>query len=216
MSGEKAKRSREAYGSGSEFIFIYSHCRNVKYIQKGDIMKAIMVFHGNKVEGLGLNPVEIKANPPMTLDGMAKILDLVPEVQGMNPGRIYCSRMARALNTASVFSLELDLDIQTKSKLGQHGNRDGQEDIFYPGHEGEDLVKFQADGVEALREIYNEIPEKDATVLVVSHRPTICGVVAHTADVHDNRGISSFLKDPQYTDKGYVVLEINKGTMKLL
>ena len=168
-------------------------------------MKIVAVFHGAKVEGLqGLNS-RLGANPPMTMTGMSNILDLVPILKTLGPfDFMYVSRLARALDAASIIALELDMDFETKRELGQFGNKDGSNVIMYPG-----LV--------AIDEIWDEIDEvsSEDTILIVSHRPIIGGLVAACQEIEDEDGIKAVVNDPSLTEKGYVIFRYNGRKLTL-
>lgn len=172
------------------------------------------VFHGAKVEGVGDLPAELGANPPMTVAGMMGISDLLPIVQSNAPySAFFTSRLARAVDAASVLALALDLDYQTMSFLGQYGNKDGKTVIMYPGHEGETVVDWQRQGLQALDEMRDQTPD-GGTILFVSHRPIIGGIVAWTRGITEEAGITEVLCDPALTKDGLVIFEPN-GTMGL-
>ena len=169
-----------------------------------------MVFHCQKVEGLLGYPLELGANPPMTMEGMEKIHRLLPALNENGPydgGVIYCSRLARALDTASILGLHYNMDIQTMKELGQNGNLDGNNVIMYPGCEGESYSHWQSIGVAALRKIAQS---KWTFSLAVSHRPVIGGIVAFTKGITDKNGIAAVVGDKTLTAKGYVVFEVEE------
>lgn len=108
----------------------------LEHRKKGNL-KIIAVFHSDKIEGLDGFPIEIAANPPMTIEGMKKIHELVERMasEGLleKIEGLFCSTMARALDTASVFSLKLKQPIISFDTLGQHANKDGAKVLFLPG-----------------------------------------------------------------------------------
>ena len=181
-------------------------------------MKIVAVFHGAKVEGLqGLNS-RLGANPPMTMTGMSNILDLVPILKTLGPfDFMYVSRLARALDAASIIALELDMDFETKRELGQFGNKDGSNVIMYPGHEADGYKNWQSDGLVAIDEIWDEIDEvsSEDTILIVSHRPIIGGLVAACQEIEDEDGIKAVVNDPSLTEKGYVIFRYNGRKLTL-
>lgn len=177
----------------------------------------------------GLNGViqEIGANPPMTVDGMQKILSLVPAIKAEGPFQgAYCSRLARAADAASVLALELDIDFQMLKELGQHGNKDGSNIIMYPGHDGEDMLTWQEDGLTAVETIYskelsssgfsNMVRTPEFRILVVSHRPIIAGLVGAAQGVTDLDGLNKIVNDPTLTKKGFVVFNYDGRTLSIV
>lgn len=177
-------------------------------------MKIVAVFHGAKVEGMAGRPTKIGANPPMTVDGMQKILALVPTIAAEGPyTSAYCSRLSRAMDAASILALELDMDFETMKDLGQHGNKDGSDVIMYPGNEGENMSDWQRQGGRAISKLF-DLQAK--TVLIVSHRPIIAGLVAAARGVYDIDGLNAIVNDPALTKKGYVVFECDDGKLTVV
>lgn len=177
-------------------------------------MRIVAVFHGQKVEGIADKPAEIAVNPTLTVAGMEKIQALVPKIRELGPYYgLYSSRLARALDTASVLALALDENIQTAKGLGQHANLDGGIKTYYPGHEGESFKQWQEQALNALHEIWERIGHEigvtvryDRNVLMVSHRPSIGGLVAAAKGISDEKGIESVVMDKSLTANGYVIL----------
>ena len=177
-------------------------------------MKIVAVFHSDKVEGVTDLPAELGANPPMNLKGMAKIHGLVDTIRTLGPyAGMYVSRLARALDTASMIAMALDTDFVTVKGLGQHGNKDGDTVIMYPGCESESFDTWQKNAVKTIGTIevchggYGD--DSDVTVLIVSHRPVIGGLVAFAKGITDSAGIKAIVVDPATSAKGYVVFNID-------
>ena len=60
-------------------------------------MILVVVPHGPKVTGVTQYPAELAADPPMTMEGKAKMLALVPTLRALGPfDGVYCSLMDRA------------------------------------------------------------------------------------------------------------------------
>jgi broad specificity phosphatase PhoE len=138
---------------------------------------------------------------------MEKILGLSEAIRELTPTACYSSRLARALDTASVLANELDLEIKTIKGLGQYANKDGQDVHYYPGHEKEGMVEWQDQAVEALCQIATH-HGVDEVVLIVSHRPSITGMVGHAKGIHDKDGLNKLIADPEVVGKPFVVLEV--------
>ena len=153
-------------------------------------MKVITVLHAQKVEDdMAKTPVEIHANPTLSVKGLVNIHGLVEQIRAKGPYiAIYSSRLARALDTASILALALDMDIETIKGLGQHSNRDASGDYCYPGHESETVVEWKNQAVKALLDLQERHGSND-TILIVSHRPSVGGIVAHTKSIEDKTGI---------------------------
>lgn len=176
-------------------------------------MKVVAVLHGRKIEeGMTDKPAELRSNPNVSIDGLVSIHGLVEQVKAKGPyAAIYSSRLTRALDTASILALAMDMDIQTVKNLGQHCSRDANGDCFYPGHEGETVIEWRDQALKALRELENRHGAND-TILVVSHRPSVGGLVAHAEGITDAKAIMEIV-----TGKfGPIVdFEINDGVITL-
>lgn len=179
-------------------------------------MKIVVVLHGEKAEGLfGHCSIEIAANPPVTPNGMEQILELVPAIKAEGPyDAMYVSRMSRALGSASVLALALDLDFETMALLGQHANKEGSEVFFYPGHEGEGYGTWQRDGVAAIDKILKR-HGPNANILVVSHRPIVGGLIAHTRGVTTEKGIYQITGDLRLDKRDFVVFQVFDGRIEV-
>ncbi|GEM_PF-3869862 len=181
-------------------------------------MNIIAVFHGAKVEGLEGLPAEISANPPMTVEGMEKMWRRIsgnefsphlPSSLGNKIDAIYSSRLARALDTASVIALHLNLEITTVSELGQMANKDGNTVTHYPGHEKDDVILWQKNAMFAVRKIVSRHADHH-TVVAVSHRPIIAGIVAWAIDkIGDANVLNKILNDPGFGKDGYFAFRTN-------
>lgn len=179
-------------------------------------MIVLAVFHGEKVSGLveaGF-PCEVVANAPVTAGGMDQIFGLVKQIREYCPVALYCSRLARAAGSASVLAIELDLDFQSMKELGQHGSKDGTLVCYYPGYEHESYVTWQLQGIRALSELYGH--HKADTIVIVSHKPVIGGLIAYTRGISDEEGVMAVVKevagDAELMKKGFVVFGItDKG-----
>ncbi len=183
-------------------------------------IKVVAVFHGDKMEGLGgALPLEVRVNPPMTPEGMSKIFALADKIEKYGPfDGMYCSRLARALDTASVLALRLDLDFLTMAKLGLHANKDDSGVIYYPGHETESFVDWQRDGLDALDVISHHVVQN---ILVVSHRPVIAGFIAACrGSIGDEAVLLKIVDGLNLTINGFVVFDSNttngKGKLTLV
>ncbi len=175
-------------------------------------LRICAVFHSDKQSGAAGRPPAVAVNPPMTMTGMEAIDSLVAKIKNDPRLRdrlfdaLYSSRLARALDAASVLALHFDLDIETVKELGQMANKEGNEVIKYPGHEDEDVASWQQDAMRAMRWIRED--RDDETIIVVSHRPIIGGLVAWARGVVDNREVlDQLIKDPELVKDGYVVLD---------
>ena len=174
----------------------------------------VAVLHGRKAERI-IGPNELRANPPLTPEGALAIHGLVPGVEAFGPfSAIYSSRLSRALGTASVFAMAYGLDIQTMELLGQPANKDGDEVIPYPGHEGEDLPDWKENGIRALRSIgTRHVSEK---ILVVSHRPVIGDIIAHTRGISDAVGLETVVNNHMLAPRGFVIFSVDGDNIELV
>ncbi|MBI2097427.1 MAG: hypothetical protein HYT46_00615 [Candidatus Vogelbacteria bacterium] len=182
-------------------------------------LRICAVFHSDKQDGAAGKPPAVAVNPPMTMAGMEKIDSLVAKIKNdsrlteLKCGGIYSSRLARALDAASVFALHFDQDIRTLEGLGQMANKEGDEVIKYPGHEAEDVVIWQVHACSEIQELYQnhfaDYDGRDAEFIVLTgHRPIIGGLVAWARGVVGDRGaLDRLIKDPELVKDGYVVLD---------
>lgn len=180
-------------------------------------MKIVAVFHGEKVEGVSSELAPIRSNPTMTVKGMESIQALVPAIAEHGPfAAIYTSLLARALDAASVLALALGIPgLSGLDVLGQHANKDGGDVIFYPGHEGEDVMTWQEQGLAAVGILRNRYGSQ-ATLLVVSHRPIIGGIVAAAHGISDKAGIHGVVTNPNLIANGFVVFEVEGNTIRVV
>lgn len=178
--------------------------------------RIVMVFHEKKVKMDDGLPVRTWVNPTLSVEGMTKVLDLVPVIGALGPfNAMFCSRLARALDTASVLALELDVDFETMPRLGQYGNKEGEKVQFYPGYEDDGYVDWQDDGFNALLDIADQC--KGGKALVISHRPVIGGIIAHVRGITDEAGIKAIVNDPSIVGPGYVVFDVeDDGTITMV
>lgn len=177
-------------------------------------MKIVAVFHGNKVTGLAREgfSTEIVANTPVSPKGMDHIFSIVERIRAYAPTALYCSRLARAAGSVSVLAIELDLDFRSMKALGQHGSKDGDDVFMYPGFDNERYADWQAGGVKALMEIAkNHAP--DDVVVVVTHKPVIGGLIAHTRGINDEDGVKAVVKEVAQNaallEKGFVTFDVD-------
>jgi broad specificity phosphatase PhoE len=187
------------------------------------IGQIVAVFHGKKIEGVLDYQAAVAANPTLTMEGLDAIQGgLLPKIKALGKKfkALFCSRMARALDTASVLAMDLDLDICTVAGLGQAANLDKGTVVAYPGHEADDVLTWQRDVKGALEHIHCEMVydiamSPDYNVLVVSHRPVIAAMVALAQGITDAAGIQAVLDDPTLTKDGYIVFNYDGETLTL-
>lgn len=183
-------------------------------------MRIVMVFHGKKVEGFcGMSTQDaVSSNPTLSIAGMVQMQRLVDEkIRALGPfDAMFSSNMARALDTASVLSLALDMQFQTIKGLGQLGNLDRGNTIPYPGHENDGPTDWQDDGFGAISEIASRLQYADKNVLIVSHRPVIGALVALTRGITAAEKIQEVVNDPELTRDGYVVFDYTDCVFSLV
>jgi hypothetical protein len=157
------------------------------------------------------------ANPPTTVESMEAVLKFVPKIRALGPyANMYSSRFAYVSDIASVIALALNMDFSTLSGLSKYINLDCETNRCYPGHEKDDVLKWQFDGVSAFREIHHK-HRSGEVILVVSHRPIIGGVMAHCYNVHDPAKIMTIVNHPKTVKGGFRVFEVNENdTMRVL
>lgn len=186
------------------------------------MLRIIAVFHekkaGNVIE---LNPA-IAANPTLSIDGMQNTQDkLLPKIKELGPfAGIFTSRMARALDTASVLALALDLDIMTVKGLGQAANLDRNTQgetvvVAYPGFEEDSYGEWLQGAIEALDDINDEMCGS-GNILIVSHRPVIGAMVAYAEGITSPTDIEAIVNDPATVGEGYRVFDYDDGELILV
>lgn len=173
-------------------------------------MRIVLVFHGLPKANFTSPLPEVAANPTLNFEGMSRVHALVPAIRAAGPfDAIFSSRMARALDTASVLSMAFGLEIQTLKGLGQHANKEGDMVVRYPRHEHEDIGTWQREGIAAIEAIFFEY-DPDETVLAVSHRPVIAGIVCASRGVRDPEKIKALADDPSFVAKGFVIIDMRE------
>ena len=73
-------------------------------------MKMVVIPHGAKVTGITQYPPELASDPPMTMNGKAKMLELVPALKNLGPYKaVYCSLMDRAAGSMCTLAKQLGI-----------------------------------------------------------------------------------------------------------
>lgn len=187
-------------------------------------MQLVVVPHGAKLTGVGEFPAELASDPPMTMEGKAKMLKLVPELKVFGPFHgTFCSLMDRACGTMCTIVKQLGIKrVICIDELGQMGNLDSDgKVIMYPGHEDDNVLSWQQQGVTALKTIWNKNGDCAMTslgnkVLVFTHRPIIAGLVASAKSITDAEGIQNLLDWPGLTKNGFVVFNYDGTSLTLV
>jgi broad specificity phosphatase PhoE len=188
-------------------------------------MKIVLVPHGAKVTGNGAFPAEIASDPPMTMEGKLKMLELVPKLKRLAPyDGVYSSIMDRACGSMCTIAKALGVKrVICIDELGQHANLDKDGSIVrYPGHEAEDCPEaWQSQGLQALAIIFSDLTSaglketrhtRQLTVLAFTHRPILAGIVAKAERIANIQGI---LDDPKLVENGHIVIEYGLGDLHL-
>lgn len=189
-------------------------------------MKIVFVPHGAKLTGVGQYPPELGADPPMTMEGKAKMLKLAPALQALGPyNAVFSSLMDRACGSMCTIVKQLGIKrVVCIDELGQMGNLDADGAVIaYPGHENDNVITWQEQGWIAIKMVFDEtlrdtsplvaaygpngVPERK--VLVFSHRPILAGLVAVAKGITDAPGIQAVLDDPGLVKNGFVVFDYN-------
>ncbi len=157
-------------------------------------MKVTTVLHFDKASGfINSESPELAANPSLSLKGFEQALDIAPKVKAYGPFEgMFTSRLARALDTASVLSLYLEMDFQTMFEFGQFGNKEGDKIVMYPGFEAYSYIGWQNSALSGLE--YLELTGYD-NVLIISHRPIIGALYAYAQDIVNETGIKSVVNN---------------------
>lgn len=185
-------------------------------------VKIVFVPHGAKLTDIGYYPPAIASDPPMTMEGKINMLKLVWALTALGPyDGVYCSLMDRALGSMSTVVKAMSIKrVVCIDELGQMGNLDADGKVIsYPGHENDNVVTWQIQGVDAVLKIWNEITpnmitgdplssfgdKPSRTVLVFSHRPILAGLVAKSRGITDAPGIQAILDDKALVKNGFTV-----------
>lgn len=179
-------------------------------------MRLVVVPHGAKVTGVTEYLPELGADPPMTMAGKAAVLKLVEPLRALGPfNAAFCSLMDRACGTMCTIVKPLGIrQVTCIDELGQYGNLDGSTVIPYPGHEKDDLVTWQQQGVEAVGVIWSQCAVR-GTVLAFTHRPILAGLLATAAGVTDSKGIREILDSKELLGNGFRIFSYDRFTLRL-
>lgn len=208
-------------------------CANVPLnIARKETLKIVVVPHGAKVMGVTQYSPELGADPPMTMEGKAKVLGLVPVLKTLGPyDAAYCSLMDRACGTMCTIVKHLGIRrVICIDELGQYSNLDGETIIFYPGHENDSIPIWQQQVGEALRRIYLEVAKNgladgpvglggsayEKKVLVFTHRPILAALVAAASHITDPAEIQKILDAKELVGKGLRVFNYNGQNLSLV
>lgn len=188
-------------------------------INRKSIMKIIVVLHGKKVDGLaGYHPA-LASDPPMSMDGKAKMLELAEQLRQFGDiHAAYCSLMDRACGTMCTIAKVLKLTrVICIAELGQLANLDSDGTITtYPGHELDDVpTVWQRKGLSALAIIEREVAP-DSTVMVFTHRPILAGLIASARGETNPERINALVYDKSLFGKGYRVFDVQPDDIRLL
>lgn len=174
-------------------------------------MKIIAIFHEKKAGGYGNYPPKIACNPPLTDEGYLRTHSLPDKLRPYGPfAALICSRMCRTSQMVSVLALEFNLDFCSMQGLGQHASKVGEELFSFPGYENEGYPEWQKNGVAAFQEIAKRYGPDD-TVVIVSHRPVIAGVVRYTQGISDPKLIQSLAADEDFSKHPFVIFNVTKS-----
>lgn len=169
----------------------------------------------------------------MTMEGKSKVLQLVPSLLELGPyDAVYSSLMDRACGTMCTVVKKLGVNrVICIDELGQYGNLDSDTVIAYPGHEEDNVVTWQQQGLRAVRLIFVEVTQGvlkngmsfdeeemllvGKVVLVFTHRPILAGLVAAAAGITDAPGIQQILDDKALSGRGFRVFNYRNDKLTL-
>ena len=185
----------------------------------------VVMPHERKVSVGGADyPDEVKADPPLSIEGAVNAHRVVSEgwLKEVGPSvkRIYCPPFSRILSTASALALKYGVPIETMEGLGQAFNtEDGRPRMFYPGfpREKSGMVHWQADATASLHEIWSRHDDGDI-IVVYGQKPVIATVVGLSWGVVDEPRLRSIAKNRDLSSKlGFLVftLVVGGGQVKL-
>lgn len=190
-------------------------------------MKIVVVPHGKKLEGVGSYEPILASDPPMTMEGKKQMADLSVQIYarcGSAFDAVYCSFMDRACGTmCTVVKLFNTIKrVVCIAELGQYSNLDSDGTVIaYPGHEQDNVLTWQQQGLAAMQLIWKEVvvdggaleegvlgkleAPVEKMVLVFTHRPILAGLVAAASDITDEEGIRTILNDKGLVGSGFRV-----------
>lgn len=193
-------------------------------------LKIVVVPHGAKVTGVTQYPPELGADPPMTMEGKAKMLALVPTLKELGPyDAVFCSLMDRACGTMCTIVKQLGVKrVICIDELGQYGNLDSDGTVIaYPGHENDDVLTWKKQGLQTVQIIHTEVAQGGLAegftdgkehlkkVLVFTHRSILAGLIAAAAYISDAEGIQKILDAKELPGKGFRVFDKTNSSFTL-
>lgn len=175
-------------------------------------MKAVVVLHEEKWEKLGHLGSVIASNPPLSILGFIRSHNLIEKLKPVGPfSGIFCSRLARTLEMASVFALAFDVEVESRRELGQHASREGNEVFFYPGYEKEWYEDWQRNAVGFFQGELSRLAKdhEDCTILVLTHRPILAGILCHLKGISDPEEMKVLARSGELSKKDFYVFEVS-------
>jgi broad specificity phosphatase PhoE len=183
-------------------------------------MILVFVPHGAKVTVVTQYDPRLASDPPMTMEGKKKILEIVPTIRSYGPYEgVFSSMMDRACETMTTVVNALgDIgEVTCLRCLGQRANLDSDGTIIrYPGYEAEDNpTTWQVQVKTSIHNISLRLPARlsacEQKVLVFSHRPILAAMIAAAQGITDASGIQAILDDKTIVGPGFRVFRISDG-----
>jgi broad specificity phosphatase PhoE len=176
-------------------------------------MKVTAVLHFDKAAGfIDSSSAELAANPGLSYKGFKDALSICQRLELLGPfDGMFVSRLARALDTASVLAMYLNMDFQTMFGLGQAGNKEGDKIVMYPGFENSCFTGWQNNALSSLEEL---ALHGYGHVLIVSHRPIIWSLCAYAQGITTEEEISALVMKG-FSDESIYQFEYNFGLLQL-
>ncbi len=178
----------------------------------------VAVLHPEKLPFDPDDPIEMKVNVPLSPEGRKKAYDLIEPIRALGPFWSICSSpLMRAMQTASILGLGLDLEMRRlmvvpelaqMASYEEHPRTREMVSLRWPGHEDDDHQTWQRDGLLAIQIINTYTHCDGARVLAIGHRGPFGGVVAHCRGIHDVEGIRRVVREEQFAPKGYFLIEV--------
>ena len=171
-------------------------------------MKILAVYHQQNGDWSS-EEVRLAANAGLSINGAKDTLTVIPKLKEHGSiTAMYSSRMARAVDTASFISLELDLDYATLPELAPYSAFTGGNLVRYPGYPETRHSESQGKVLERLKNLY--VDHANETIILVSHK-TIIGMLLSAVEgvLGDDKKILEFAMDADNYMQQVIAFEYN-------
>lgn len=170
------------------------------------------IFHGPKMEVDKNMPMEVRANPPLSLAGREHAAEVGRHLANYGtPARVLSSPLVRANQTAEIIAQIVKYPgvvDTTDLRIAQFKSNEKGIVTFMPGHHGDWYPKWQEGMVGFTNETIDQI-QPGERYFVVSHRGTIASLLAHFHGIHDTRRMRKMALRPDLVKwVGFIALDV--------